>query len=155
MTRLVKSLSIEGRPTVALFDTGSVRSYVLREICESAPRIKVRVPYTVGLGGRMITISEECIVRGEIEGLELTMKAAPTDDIGMIEGRKLGAIIGATAMEEWEIRMDLAKGELDLAGLRKREFTEYQEEDLPGEQREVRPIRAPDRGEGIGTRIQQ
>jgi hypothetical protein len=30
-------------------------------------------------------------------------------------------------MEEWEIRMDLAKGELDLAGLRKREFTEYRE----------------------------
>ena len=123
----MKSLTIEGNSAAALFDTGSVRSYVLREICESAPRIKVRVPYTVGLGGRMVTISEECIVRGEIEGLELTLKAAPIDDIGTIEGRKLGAIIGAAVMEEWEIRMDVAKGELDLAGLRKREFTEYQE----------------------------
>jgi len=127
VARLVKSLTIEGKPAAALFDTGSVRSYVLKEICESAPRIKVGVPYTVGLGGRMITISEECIVRGEIEGLELTLKAASIDDIGTIEGRKLGAIIGGAAMEEWEIRMDLAKGELDLAGLRKREFTEYQE----------------------------
>ncbi len=126
----MKSLTIEGKPAAALFDTSSVRSYVLREICESAPRIKVGVPYTVALGGRMITISEECIVRGEIEGLELTLKAAPIDDIGTIEGKKLGAIIGAAAMEEWEIRMDLAKGELDLAGLRKREFTEYQEGSL-------------------------
>lgn len=130
MAGLVKSLTIEGKPAVALFDTGSVRSYVLREICGSAPRVKVGVPYTVGLGGRMITISEECIVRGEIEGLELTLKAAPIDEIGTIEGQKLGAIIGATAMEEWEIRMDLVKGELDLAGLRKREFTEYREGSL-------------------------
>jgi hypothetical protein len=75
----------------------------------------------------MISISEECIVRCEIEGLELTLKVAPIEDIGTIEGRKLTAIIGAAAMEEWEIRMDLAKGELDLAGLRKREFTEYRE----------------------------
>lgn len=125
MTRLIRDLRIEGQHATVLFDTGSVRSYVAREICESAPRIKVRAPYKVGLGGRMITISEECIVRGEIDGLELTMKAVPVEDIGTIEGRKLGAIIGATAMEEWEIRLDLAKGELDLPGLRRREFTEY------------------------------
>lgn len=73
----------------------------------------------------MIRISEECIVRGEIDGLELTMKAVPVDDVGVVEGQKLGAIIGATAMEEWEIRLDLARGELDLTGLRRREFTEY------------------------------
>ena len=125
LTRLIRDLSIEGQHAAVLFDTGSVRSYVAREICESAPRIKVRTPYTVGLGGRLLTISEECIVRGEIDGLELTMKAVPVDDIGAVEGRKLGAIIGATAMEEWEIRLDMAKGELDLTGLRRREFTEY------------------------------
>lgn len=28
-------------------------------------------------------------------------------------------------MEEWEIRIDLAKGELDLSGMRRREFSEY------------------------------
>jgi len=28
-------------------------------------------------------------------------------------------------MEEWELRIDLAKGELDLSGLRRREFTEF------------------------------
>lgn len=125
MARILREISVEGNPTTALFDTGSVRSYLLREIVSSAPRIKVRSPYTIGLGGRTITISEECIVHGEIDGLELIMKAAPIDEIGVIDGRKVGAIIGATAMEEWEIRIDLAKGELDLSGLRKREFTEY------------------------------
>ena len=125
MARILREMSVEGNPTTALFDTGSVRSYLLREIVSSAPRIKVRSPYTIGLGGRTITISEECIVHGEIDGLELIMKAAPIDEIEVIDGRKLGAIIGATVMEEWEIRIDLAKGELDLSGLRKREFTEY------------------------------
>jgi len=125
VARILREMSVEGNPTTALFDTGSVRSYLLREIVSSAPRIKVRSPYTIGLGGRTITISEECIVHGEIDGLELIMKAAPIDEIEVIDGRKLGAIIGATVMEEWEIRIDLAKGELDLSGLRKREFTEY------------------------------
>ena len=125
MARILREMSVEGKPTTALFDTCSVRSYVLREIASSAPTIKVRSPYTIGLGGRTIRISEECIVRAEIDGLELTMKAAPIGEIGVIDGKKVGAIIGATAMEEWEIRMDLAKGELDLSGLRKREFTEY------------------------------
>ena len=73
----------------------------------------------------MITVAEECIIHGEIDGLELTMKAALISEVGVVDGRKVGVIVGATAMEDWEIRMDLAKGELDLSGLRRREFTEY------------------------------
>jgi len=125
MARILREIRVEGNSTTALFDTGSVRSYALREMCSSAPTIKVRSPYTIGLGGRTIKVSEECIVHGEIDGLELTMKATPIDEIGVIDGRKVGAIIGAAAMEEWEIRIDLAKGQLDLSGLRRREFTEY------------------------------
>jgi len=53
----------------------------------------VRSPYTIGLGGRTITISEECIVHGEIDGLELTMKATSIDEIGVIDGKKVGAIL--------------------------------------------------------------
>lgn len=41
------------------------------------------------------------------------MKAIPIDDLGSISGRVIGAIIGATAMEG-EIRIDVAKAELDL-----------------------------------------
>ena len=124
MTRIVKDVDIEGHRLDALFDTGSVRNYVLREVTEKAPRIKVR-PYTVGMGGKTIVVYEECIVTGQIEGLEFTMKAIPIKDIGVVNGREIRAIIGATAMEEWEIRIDMAKAELDLSGLRRREFIEY------------------------------
>jgi len=124
MTRIIKDITIEGYKLRALFDTGSARNYILKKIVKKAPRIKVK-PYVIGIGGKTVTVNEECIVKGEIDGLEFTMKAVPLDEIGTINGQEIETIIGATAMEEWEIRIDLAKAELDLSGLRRREFIEY------------------------------
>lgn len=124
MTKILKKVIIEGREATALFDTGSARSYVLTTVAKDTPRVRVK-PYTVGIGGRTITVREECILRGEIDGLEFTLKAIPVEELGTVNGHILGAIIGATAMEEWEIRIDMAKAELDLSGLRRREFIEY------------------------------
>ena len=115
---------VNGRMVKALFDTGSARSYVLEELARDSPKIKVK-PYTVGIGGRIITVAEECILKGEIEGLEFTVKAVPVDSLGKIDEHEIGIIIGATAMEEWEIRIDMAKAEIDLTGLKRREFTEF------------------------------
>ena len=124
MARILRDIIVNGRRAIALFDTGSARSYVLEELAKDAPRIRVK-PYVVGLGDRMITVTEECILRGEIEGLEFTVKAIPVDRLGKIDGHKIDVIIGATAMEEWEIRIDMAKAEIDLTGLKRREFTEF------------------------------
>jgi len=99
MARIVKDIVIEGQKVTALFDTGSIRNYVLRRVVEGAPRIKVK-PYTVGIGSRVVVVCEECIMRSEIEGLEFTMKAVPLDRIGSVGGCEVRAIIGATAMEE-------------------------------------------------------
>jgi hypothetical protein len=73
---ILRKVIIEGRETIALFDAGSARSYALEALAKEAPRVAVR-PYTVGIGGRTITVREECILRGEIEGLEFTVKAIP------------------------------------------------------------------------------
>ncbi len=54
----------------------------------------------VDVGGKMMTVNEECILRGETEGLEFTMKEIPMDELGSINGHIIGAIIGVTAMEE-------------------------------------------------------
>lgn len=124
MTRILKEVAIEGCRTTALFNTGSARNYALKVVTKGVTRVIVK-PYTVGIGGKMITVREECILRGEIEGLEFAMKAIPVDELGSVNGHTIGAIIGATAMEEWEIRIDMAKAELDLSGLRRREFIEY------------------------------
>jgi hypothetical protein len=136
VARILRKVIIEGRETIALFDTGSARSYALEALAKEAPRVAVR-PYTVGIGGRTITVREECILRGEIEGLEFTVKAIPVDELGCIDGHAIGIIIGATAMEEWEIRIDMAKAELDLSGLKRREFIEYRIEGSPSKTRDA------------------
>jgi hypothetical protein len=79
----------------------------------------------VALGGKDIDIRELCLIEGKIEGLDFFTDAIPIDDIGLANGHELDALIGARTMEQWEIRLDPRTGELDLEGLRRREFTEF------------------------------
>jgi len=53
------------------------------------------------------------------------IKEIEIDEIGRADGHELDAIIGALTMEKWEIKIDPAKHELDLEGLRRREFTGF------------------------------
>jgi hypothetical protein len=49
----------------------------------------------------------------------------PIEEIGRADDHELDAIIDARTMEQWELRLDRRTGELDLEGLRRREFTEF------------------------------
>lgn len=125
MARVIKPIEIEGQPALALFDTGATYSYVRSPLVRKAPRRAMIPPARVGLGGRAIEIREICLIQGRIEGLDFLADAVPVDDIGAADGQKLDAIIGARTMEQWEIRVDPKTGELDLEGLRRREFSEF------------------------------
>jgi len=115
---------IEEQPALALFDSGATHTYIEKNLVRGLPVLK---PYQVGLGGggKVIEVKEVCTIRARIEGLEFDTKAIPLAEIGAADGRRLGLIIGALPMEEWEIRLNPENGALDLAGLRGREFTEY------------------------------
>lgn len=122
--RTFKEIEIERKRAYVLFDTGSMRSYVRREFV-SAIRWKT-VPFRVGLGGRTYEINEASALNCAIEGLPFDIEAHPVDDLGCDEkGRRVDAIIGALAMEKWALTPDPKTGEISLAALRKREFTEY------------------------------
>ena len=125
MSRIFKQIEIEGKPAVALFDTGATLSYVRREFLSEVPKRTFRRPTRVGLGGKTIEVREACLALAEIEGWDLEFEAVPVDDLGAADGHALDAMIGALAMERWEIRLDPKNGVLDLAGLRRREFTEF------------------------------
>jgi hypothetical protein len=125
MSRIIKTIEIEGHPAAALFDTGATYSYVRSSLVASASRTAVPVPPRVVLGGKVITIRELCFVRGKIEGLDFMSDAVPLDDIGRADGHELDVLIGARTMEQWEIKLDPKTGALDLEGLRRREFTEF------------------------------
>jgi len=123
MTRIVKEIDVEGRSLNALFDTGSVRSYVRAEFRPAVTR-RVR-PITVGLGGTVRELDERTDFTAKIDDLEFDMTAYIVDELGETEHGRLDVLVGALTMEEWYIKLDPQKGELDLSALRKREFTEF------------------------------
>jgi hypothetical protein len=123
--RIVKEIEIAGKTALALFDTGSLHTYVALRLLEGVPSQTLRHPYKVALGGRVIEVSVHCLVDGTIEGLEFMTSAVPVDKVGKVDGKEVDVIIGALTMEEWEIIPNPKEGSLDLSGLRRREFTEF------------------------------
>jgi len=125
MGRIFKNIEVEGKPAVALFDTGATFTYVRSSLITEAPRKRFKEPAHVALGGREIDIKELALIEGKIEGLGFFTEVVPVHELGRADGHDLDALIGALTMERWEIRLDPKTGELDLEGLRRREFTEF------------------------------
>jgi len=127
MSRVIKTIEIEGQPAKALFDTGAFHTYVLRRYLDRVPDavLPVAVPYEVSLGGETFVVKEQALINGEIEGLGFNTSAVPVESLGKANGHDLDAIIGAITMEPWEITVNSKDGSLGLEGLKRREFTEY------------------------------
>jgi hypothetical protein len=84
VSRTFVEIEIEGRRAYALFDTGSIRSYIRREFSSD---VKRRItPFDVGLGGRIYRIAEVCLVECAIDGLPFDIEAHPVEDLGFDEG---------------------------------------------------------------------
>ena len=130
MGRIVKTITIKadpegrGKEVDAIFDTGAERSYVKRSDIPEGIRCSPIASFTAGLGGVRREIREICPLNGEIQGLPFNINAHPVDEIGIIDGKDIGIIIGATTMEEWDIKIHPKERTLDLTGLRRREFIE-------------------------------
>src|SRR6266404_6685680 len=126
MSRVIKTIEIEGKLAKALFDTGAFHTYVLRKYLEGIPDRVVRVtkPYEVALGGETIQIKERALINGKIEGLDFDTSVVPVESLGKANGHDLDAIIGAITMEAWEITVN-SDGALSLEGLKRRKFIEY------------------------------
>lgn len=125
MGRIIKEIEIEGQRAVALFDSGAIYTYVRESLVAQCPRTRVAAPIRVVLGGQHIQIRELCVVNGKIEGLDFFADVVPVADLGRADGHALDAIIGATTLEKWEIKLDPKTGTLGLEGLLRREFIEY------------------------------
>src|SRR5713226_4228536 len=108
MSRVIKTIEIEGQPVKALFDTGAFHSYVLRRYLEGIPDrlVPVTKPYEVALGGETIKIKERALVNGKIEGLDFDTWVVPVESLGKANGHDLDAIIGASTMMPWEITLN-------------------------------------------------
>lgn len=123
--RIIKEIEIEGQQSLALFDTGSLHTYVVRTLLSAVPIRPLLEPYKVALGGKVLNIQEHCSIQGKIEGWGFHTEAIPIEELGNIDGKKIDILIGAITLEEWEITLSPKDGTLNLAGLKRREFTEY------------------------------
>ena len=125
--RIVKDIEIEGKRAMALFDTGSLHTYVADRLLEGVPIRALSKPYRVALGGRTLEVGVHCSIQGKIEGLEFHTEVVPIAEVGSVDGKIVDVLIGALTMEEWEIIPNPKDASLDLSGLQRREFTEFQE----------------------------
>ena len=125
--RILKKIEIEGMPANALFDTGSIHTYVSNRLLEGVPIRTLSEPYKVALGGKIIEVQEYCSIEGKIDGLVFHTEVIPIDEVGKADGKEIDVLIGALTMEEWEIIPNPTDATLDLAGLKRREFTEFLE----------------------------
>src|SRR5438105_10474698 len=117
MSRIIKEIEVEGKPAVALFDTGATFTYVLSSLISETPRRRFKEPAHVALGGRDIDITELCFVEGKIDGLGFFTDAVPIDRLGRADGHQLDALLGALTMERWEINLEPKAGERELESL--------------------------------------
>ena len=128
---IVRSIMFDGIKKKALFDSGSVTSYITEEaLPECAVCIPIK-PVDVSLGGRHHNITKRCIVPGKLNETPFEFDAFVIDKLGKVldtkkkEKIKLDILIGATTMEEWGIYLNPKTQSLDLSGLKKREFVSF------------------------------
>lgn len=126
MARPIRSVRINDQPARALFDTGSIGSYIRVHLAGPFPRVRLKKPMRVGLGGQVLNLRAICLVEAQLEGEPFNFQAFPVQRIGKDEtGQEIDLLIGAAAMEQWGLTLDPRTGRIDLRRLKKREFTEY------------------------------
>jgi hypothetical protein len=118
----VREIEVDGTRLNALFDSGSRRSYINAAV---APSSRIVPPIEVGLGGSVLRLNRRCDVTARIEGLEFDVTAYVLDQSWETEHGRIDAIVGALAIQEWDIKLDMQRETLDLTGLRERTFTEF------------------------------
>ena len=124
MGRIVKEIVVDKKKLMAVFDTGSERSYIIKDVIPSGSRCTEISPFEVGFGGKKHIIRKRCTIKGKIDNLDFDFSAHLIDTIGDIDRKKIDVVIGATAMEEWDINPLPDGKKLDLRSLKKREFVE-------------------------------
>ncbi|MEW6482155.1 MAG: hypothetical protein AB1397_04055 [bacterium] len=129
MGRIYDSVEVNGKQLNTLFDSGAIRSYIIRRSVEEIG-LKVEMlkdAFEVGLSGRTRKIKECCVIQGNIKDHPFNLISWVVEELGQDEkGREIELLFGATDMQVWNIHIDLEKERLDLSRFRK-EFIEYKE----------------------------
>jgi len=129
MGRIYKDILIGKKKHNALFDSGSLVSYILSDAMpESCDCSILPKPITSRLAGKTHILKKRCLVPVSIDGEKILL------DTFVIEGkighpidskREIDVLFGATGMETWGIKLNPKRQDIDLSETRKREFLSF------------------------------
>ena len=118
-------VQIDGRRCWTLFDSGARNTYVVAAATTGLLGWAEPQPVQASLGGKVHHVSKGCMLIGTVENHVSETHARVVDDIGKDEkGRRIEILLGALAMQEWGIVLDLPKERLDFTHYPK-EFVEF------------------------------
>lgn len=129
MGRIYKDILINGKRHNALFDSGSLVSYILSDaIPKSCECSVLSKPITSRLAGKRHILKRRCLVPISIDGEKILL------DVFVAEGKighpidseqEIDVLFGATGMETWGIKLNPKRQEIDLSETKKREFLSF------------------------------
>lgn len=129
MGRIYDDLRVNGDRLHMLFDSGAVRSYLTHGAARKAglSAEKLASPLSVAIGGRRRRLTHCISFDARLKGRPVRLLTYVLDSLGKDEdGRPIDGLVGATAMEEYNIRLNMRARELDLTRFR-RDFVEFSE----------------------------
>lgn len=125
MGRVRTNIIVDGHTCWTLFDTGARNTYITADIANSLPQKKLTRTERVGIGGRMHHYDQICIMTALVEGKPVWTDACLLDEIGNDEeGKRIGVLFGALAMQRWGIRPLPDEERIDMSHYPK-EFVEF------------------------------
>ncbi|MBM4040630.1 MAG: retroviral-like aspartic protease [Planctomycetes bacterium] len=127
MGRVFGTIQVDGKQCRTLFDSGAKNSYIVPGAAEGMARTHLPEPRPTGLGGRVRQTEEACLLVGKLEGKRIKVDAYVLDEIGRDDdGQPIEILLGALAMQKWNIRLIPQEERLDLSRYPE-EFIEFAE----------------------------
>ncbi len=115
MGRIFDLLKVGADRLYTIFDSGS-RSYVREGASSSGKLVSLDRPFRTALGGHKHLSRKLCVLQGSIRGKTVMLSAYVLPEIGDDGGgRPIDLLFGANAMQDFGIRLDPEREELDLS----------------------------------------
>jgi hypothetical protein len=125
MGRIREYIEVDGKECWTLFESGARNTYVVPEVAALLTTTKLAEPFRSALGGHIKKTSQGAWLNAKVQGHNLFTNAMVIDEIGKDEdGKPIGVLFGALAMQQWGIRLVPAEERLDLTHYPK-EFVEF------------------------------
>lgn len=116
MGRIFDELKVWSERLYAIFDSGSRNSYIRESAASSGRVVALDHPFRAALGGHRHAARKLCVLQGSIRGKSVTLGAYVLPDIGDDGGgRPIDLRFGANAMQDFGIRLDPEREQLDLS----------------------------------------